>query len=79
MQRFTKALKGFVALCPYIEELNPKDLCNSQGRIVRKDSDGKAADMIYLRSCGTAEAAAGDETGPTDQTLVFVPDERPEE
>ena len=35
--------------------------------------------MIYLRSCGTAEAAAGDETGPTDQTLVFVPDERPEE
>ena len=54
MQRFTKALKGFVALCPYIEELNPKDLCNSQGRIVRKDNDGKAADMNYLRSCGTA-------------------------
>lgn len=30
MQRFTKALKGFVALCPYIDELNPKDLCNSR-------------------------------------------------
>ncbi|MCS3129188.1 hypothetical protein NXW53_14665 [Bacteroides ovatus] len=50
--------------CPYIDELNPKDLCNSQGRIVRKDNDGKGADMIYLRSCGTAEAAAGGGTEP---------------
>ena len=79
MQRFTKALKGFVALCPYIDELNPKDLCNSQGRIVRKDNDGKAADMIYLRSCGTAETSAGGETGTSDPTFVYVPDERPEE
>ena len=73
MQRFTKALKGFVALCPYIEELNPKDLCNSQGRIVRKDNDGN------LRSCGTAETAAGGGTEPADPTLMFVPDERPDE
>lgn len=79
MQRFTKALKGFVALCPYIDELNPKDLRNSQGRIVRKDNDGKAADMIYLRSCGTAETAAGGGTEPADPTLMFVPDERPDE
>lgn len=35
--------------------------------------------MIYLRSCSTAEPAAGGETEPTDPTLMFVPDERPEE
>lgn len=76
MQRFTKALKGFVALCPYIEELNPKDLCNSQGRIVRKDNEGKAADMIYLRSCGLMETSTGGDPAPVDPAFVFVPDER---
>lgn len=75
MQRFTKALKGFVALCPYIDELNPKDLCNSQGRIVRKDNEGKAADMIYLRSCGRIESTAEKRETP-EQPLIFIPNER---
>ena len=48
MQRFTKSLKGFVALCPYILCLNPPEMTNSAGRIIRKDGDGKTRDMIYL-------------------------------
>lgn len=50
MQRFTKALRGFVELCPYVEELNPAEMLNKQGRFMRKDSDGKTQDMIYLRT-----------------------------
>jgi len=48
-QRFTRSLKAFVTLCPYIEELNPSDMCNAQNRIVRKVDD-VAKDMIYLKS-----------------------------
>lgn len=48
MQRFTKALKGFVALCPYILMMNPEEMTNSAGRIIRKDNEGKTRDMIYL-------------------------------
>ena len=48
MQRFTKALKGFVALCPYIVMMNPEEMTNSAGRIIRKDNEGKTRDMIYL-------------------------------
>jgi hypothetical protein len=42
-----------VELCPYIEALNPDDLCNSQHRIIRRDPahpDGSPVEMIYLRS-----------------------------
>ena len=52
-QSFTKKLKAFVELCPYIKELNPEDLCNSQHRIIRRDPanpDGSPVEMIYLRS-----------------------------
>ena len=31
MQRFTKALKGFVALCPYIDELNRRTFATPRG------------------------------------------------
>ena len=52
-QSFTKKLKAFVELCPYIEALNPDDLCNSQHRIIRRDPahpNGSPVEMIYLRS-----------------------------
>ena len=52
MQRFTKALKGFASLCPYVLVLNPVDMRNSSDRITRK-IDGKSEDMIYLQSVGS--------------------------
>lgn len=42
---FTKKLKAFVAVADWIEELNPKELQNKDGRI---KSDGK--EYIYLRT-----------------------------
>jgi hypothetical protein len=54
MQSFTRKLKAFVQLCPWISELNPQDLCNSSGRIQQaiEVTPGlkKTKDMIYLRS-----------------------------
>lgn len=49
MQRFSKALRGFVELCPYIEELNPTEFLNKDGRLLRK-ADGETKEMIYLRT-----------------------------
>lgn len=66
MQKFTKALKGFVALCPYIETMNPEEFRNSSGRIVRK-VEGKSVDMIYLKTFG-AEISADD----TAHSLLFT-------
>ena len=54
MQSFTKKMKAFCEFCPWIEEMNPKDLLNSSGRIQRKVevAPGKKVvkDMIYVRS-----------------------------
>lgn len=49
MQRFTKALRGFVELCPYIEEMNPIEFLNKDGRLLKK-VDGETKEMIYLRT-----------------------------
>lgn len=49
MQRFTKALKGFVRLCPYVKELNPAELLNGSGRLIAK-IDNETKEMIYLRT-----------------------------
>ena len=49
MQRFTKALKGFTELCPYIDALNPEEMLNSTGRLLKK-VDGQTKEMIYLRT-----------------------------
>ena len=79
MQKFTKALKSFCALCPHVFELNPLDLQNSQGRISRR-IDGKVEDMIYLRSAkmhAASERLARGEHLKEDAT--FVPDESPSE
>ena len=54
MQKFTKSLKAFVALCPYVEDLNPLEMCNAKGRRIVRKVDGVAKDMIYLRGVGAA-------------------------
>lgn len=51
MQRFTKALQAFVANADYIEELNPKELRNSQGRVIRKNGNTNI-ECIYLKEVG---------------------------
>lgn len=49
MQKFTKKLRAFCHLCPYIEELNPKEMCNGQNRISRR-IDGELEDMIFIKT-----------------------------
>ena len=49
MQKFTKALKAFAALAPYVYCLNPEEMLNSGGRLMRKKDD-KTVEMIYLRT-----------------------------
>lgn len=49
MQSFTKKLRAFCNLCPYIAELNPKEMCNSQNRISQR-VDGVVEDMIFVKS-----------------------------
>ena len=49
------------SLCPWIEALNPEELCNSSGRIQHSieitPGNKKTKDMIYLKSTKAAEAA----------------------
>lgn len=54
MQAFTKRLKAFCKLCPWVDCLNPPELCNAGGRIQRAvqitPELRKTKDMIYIRS-----------------------------
>lgn len=54
MQSFTRKLKSFVQICPWVIELNPDCLKNSSGRIQKSVAIApgilKTKDMIYLRS-----------------------------
>ena len=61
MQKFTKSLKAFVALCPYVEDLNPLEMCNAKGRRIVRKVEGIAKDMIYLQGVG-AEIKKEDDT-----------------
>ena len=49
-QRFTKALKAFVKLCPYITEINPLDVRDKSKRLFTKTKEGITAEGLYLRS-----------------------------
>lgn len=60
MQRFTKALNGFVNLCPYIDCMNPPELLNSAGRLIRK-VDGRSREMLYLRTVSHTGCTVGEE------------------
>ena len=74
MNKFTKALRSFVALCPWVADYNPKDLQNSQGRISRR-IEGKSEDMIYLRSTkALANREAIEQGEHLKEGAEFVPD-----
>ena len=77
MKRFSQQLKAFCEFSEHIHCLNPRDLQNSQGRIVRR-VDGKIEEHIYLRSTKAAlqnEAFNAGDEGVTAGTADFVPDE----
>jgi len=62
MNTFTRKLRSFVELCPWVSELNPEEFRNGQGRIIRRDKDAPpgapAVEMIYLRSVKSSAEAA---------------------
>lgn len=74
MQYFTKALKAFVELSPYISELNPVQFQNGQGRIIRKNDEGKSTEYLYLR---TVDAPLTIEEQKDGDELPFVPPAAP--
>lgn len=52
-QKFLKKLEAFALLCPWIEELNPQEMQNGSGRIIRRE-DGAGVgsspvEMIYMK------------------------------
>lgn len=53
MQSFSKKLRAFVQLCPWIEEMNPKEYQNGGGRIIRKPENAPPGanpkEMIYMK------------------------------
>lgn len=79
MQSFTKKLKAFCKLCPWVDCLNPPELCNSGGRIQRAvqvtPELRKTKDMLFVRSMPLNETTEQ----ATEQQLPFgdPDDERP--
>ena len=59
-QTFLKKLQAFVLLCPWTDELNPPELRNSSGRIIRREEGAPAGsspvEMIYIRQKVDASA-----------------------
>ncbi|OJU36235.1 MAG: hypothetical protein BGN96_04570 [Bacteroidales bacterium 45-6] len=51
-QKFTQALKAYCRYADHIIELNPRELMNSQGRIIRRHESkpGSPVEMIYVRT-----------------------------
>ncbi len=77
MQRFTKDLKGFAALCPYVDMINPPEMLNTSGRLMRK-VDGETQEMIFVRTVKMREymqkSRVDGENGHASQgELAFVP------
>lgn len=80
MKRFTQQLKSFCEYAEHIHTLNPSELKNSQGRIVRR-VDTKSEEHIYLRSTRAAQLGEAFNTGDpvaTTSTDMFIPDESPQ-
>lgn len=73
MQSFTKKLKAFCDYCPWVEELNPKDVVGDAKRyqkgVTGNDGLRHVKDMIYIRS--TAGTPCNTQTG----TLPFDKDD----
>lgn len=81
MQSFTKKLRAFVLLCPWIAEYNPPEYCNSSGRCIRREKgapdDQGPVEMIYLKRDKSYKYRAGSDgeqsflppdTDPDDET-----------
>ena len=77
MNRFTKALRSFVELCPYTAEYNPADLQNSQHRIMQRVGE-KVEDMIYIRSLESFTNQKRIANNEHNTTNDFIPDEHAE-
>lgn len=84
MQRFTRALNGFAMLCKYVDCINPPEMLNSAGRLMRK-IDGKTTEMIYVRSVKQRDAlreeqrnaeGASMEDDPFGSTINFPIDDK---
>lgn len=60
--KFTKALRAYCRYADYVISLNPKELCNNSGRIIRKVNE-KTTEMIFVQTKQTINYAAIDESG----------------
>ena len=69
MQRFTKALKGFANLTPYVKCLNPDELKNTSGRIIRK-VEGQSHEMIYLQTINDKTDFSSESDNAAKQTTL---------
>ncbi len=49
--KFTKALNAFCKNTDYVEKLNPSELCDRSGRIIKR-VDGKIEEKIYIKTIG---------------------------
>ena len=65
MNRFTKSLRAFAQLTPYVDTLNPEIYQNTAGRIIRR-VDGKIEEMIIMQSVKAKESGGEG---------IFIPDE----
>ncbi len=68
--RFKRALQGFAQFHRDRLELDPEELRNSSGRIIRKGADGRTTEMYFMRTRSGQFGDAGSET-PTQQSLPF--------
>lgn len=56
MKGFTRKLRAFASLCPYIYEMDPEEYRNGQGRNISYEDDPtypgkkKSVEMVYMRS-----------------------------
>lgn len=69
--KFTKAMKAWAEYTEYVQALNPREYQNSEGRISRQHN-GKAADMLYVKTKELNPADLNDEADVITET-----DEKP--
>lgn len=73
MNKFSKAIKAFCNLTEYVLCLNPVELQNAQGRIIRK-VDGKSTEMLYIQTKKAINILDSDlKKQPTIETLETQP------
>lgn len=65
MNRFTRSLRAFAQLTPYVAALNPAIYQNNAGRIIRR-VDGRIEEMLLMQSVKAKESGGEG---------IFIPDE----